>query len=186
MKKLRLSLTLVFLCIVVFIFSGYRFTPLAAAKANSFVTREYEVIGEYKNDSSIFYLFKNDDKQEYRTVYVNQSNFIYRSTASTTFPYSQDSLQTIGGMSIQYKEEKATLFVVHSMDEKIDSIKLDSEFGIEKKVISKGEIAYFLLPYSKQIDQLNAIALDENGDKLYYYGYKKGSLNNLKWIRVEN
>ena len=187
MKKITISLALICICIVVFIFGGYRFTPLAAAKANSFVTKDYELVGEYKNGSSIFYLFKSDEKQEYRTVYVNQNNFTYRSNSSTIIPYSKDSLQTIGGMSIQYEDETATVFIIHSLDEKVTSISLESDLGIENKEISKGEIVYFLLPFTKQIDQLNAVALDRDGNKLYYYGYESdNSFNNLKWYKIEN
>ena len=64
MKKTSIGVALIVICIVFFIFGGYRFTPLAAAKANSFVTKDFELIGEYKNDSSIFYLFKSDSKQQ--------------------------------------------------------------------------------------------------------------------------
>lgn len=64
MKKTGIGVALIVICIVIFIFGGYRFTPLAAAKANSFVTKDFELIGEYKNDSSIFYLFKSDSKQQ--------------------------------------------------------------------------------------------------------------------------
>ena len=184
MKKIRLVSSLIFICLVFFIFSGYRFTPLTAAKANTFVTKDYELIGEYKNDSSIFYLFKSDEKQEYMTVYVNKSNFFYRSSVSTLIPYSKDSLQTIGGMSVQFKDDQATVFVVHSMDETVDSIILDLEFGIEKKAISKDETVYFLLPFTKQIDQLKAKALDKEGNELYYYGYEKDTFDNLKWHKI--
>ncbi|MFJ7954339.1 hypothetical protein ACIQZG_22815 [Lysinibacillus sp. NPDC096418] len=187
MKKVRIGLGLSIICIVIFIFGGYRFTPLAAAKANSFVTKDYELIGEYKNDTSIFYLFKNDGQQHYRTVYVNQNNLIYRSNYSNIFPYSNDDLQTIGGMSIQDENEAATVLIIHSLDENVASIRLESDFGIETKEILKDEIAYFLLPFAKQIDQLNAVALDKNGNKLYYYGYESNnSFNNLKWYKIEN
>lgn len=181
MKKTSIGVALIVICIVFFIFGGYRFTPLAAAKANSFVTKDFELIGEYKNDSSIFYLFKSDSKQQYRTVHVNH-NLIYRSNSSTVIPYSKDSLQTIGGMSIREEDETATVFIVHSLDEKVASISIDTEFGIESKKITKDEIVYFLLPFSKQIDQLNAVALDKNGNKIYEYGYESDNLiNDLKW-----
>ena len=113
---------------------------------------------------------------------MNQNNLIYHSNSSTVIPYSKDSLQTIGGMSIQYEDETATIFIVHSLDEKVASISLDTEFGIESKKITKDEIVYFLLPFTKQIDQLNAVALDKNGNKLYEYGYESDNLiNDLKW-----
>lgn len=118
---------------------------------------------------------------------MNQNNFTYRSNISTIIPYSKDSLQTIGGMSIQYEDETATVFIIHSLDEKVTSISLESDLGIENKEISKGEIVYFLLPFTKQIDQLNAVALDKDGNSLYYYGYESdNSFSNLKWYEIEN
>lgn len=109
-------------------------------------------------------------------------NLIYRSNSSTVIPYSKDSLQTIGGMSIREEDETATVFIVHSLDEKVASISIDTEFGIESKKITKDEIIYFLLPFSKQIDQLIAVALDKNGNKIYEYGYESDNLiNDLKW-----
>ena len=165
---------------------GYRFTPLAAAKANSFVTNDYELVGQYKNDSSIFYLFKSDEKHQYRTVFVNRNYLTFRSNHSTALPYSKDPLQTIGGMSIYDQDKAATVFIVQSFDEAVDSIQIDSGFGMEKKDIHKDEIVHFLLPIAKQIDQLNAIAYDEQGHELYYYGYEKNTINNLKWHKIKD
>lgn len=96
------------------------------------MTNDDELIGEYKDDS-IFYLYKNDEKQEYRTVHVRKNQYTYHSYASTFIAYSQDPLQTIGGMSVRYDDEKATIFVLLSKDPTIDSIVVHTEFGDEKK-----------------------------------------------------
>ena len=175
------------LCVVIFIFSGYRLTPLSAAKANPFVTNDFEFVDKYENDSSSFYLFKSDAKKEYMTVHVNKKRFIYHSNTSTSIPYSTDLLQTIGGMSIRYENKEATLFVVLSKDEKVTSIGIETEYSDERKNVTKGEPIYFLLPYSKQIDQLNAIANDKDGNELYYYGWNEGNiLRDLKWHKIKN
>lgn len=191
MKKVgivfALLLTGVFIFIFIFIFSGYRLTPLSAGKANPFVTNDYELVDKYEIDSNSFYLFKSDDKKEYITVDVNRKNFIYRSNTSTSIPYSNDLLQTIGGLSIRYEDKGVTLFVVLSNDDKINSIGIKTENNDEMKNITKGEPIYFLLPFSKQIDQLNATAYDKAGNELYYYGWNEGNnKSNLKWHRIEN
>ncbi|WP_404427099.1 hypothetical protein LG296_14770 [Ureibacillus chungkukjangi] len=56
------------------------------------------------------------------------------------------------------------------------------------KNITIGEPIHFLLPFAKQIDQLNAIAYDKDGNKLYYYGRDEGNtnINDIKWLKVKN
>ncbi|RKQ18384.1 hypothetical protein [Ureibacillus endophyticus] len=173
---------LIFMMIFGFYFyiEGYRFTPEAAAKANGFVTNDDELIGEYKDDS-IFYLYKNDEKQEYRTVHVRKNQYTYHSYASTFIGYSQDPLQTIGGMSVRYDDEKATIFVLLSKDPAIDSIVVHTEFGDEKKKIMKDQPIYFQFPYAQQIDQIKATAYDKNGNALYTYG---GESESIKWHEI--
>ncbi|WP_342440549.1 hypothetical protein MHB65_12630 [Lysinibacillus sp. FSL K6-0075] len=186
MKKGGIVFALLLIGVVIFIFSGYRLTPLSPGKANPFVTNDYELVDKYEMDSSSFYLFKSDAKKEYITVDVNQKNFIYRSSASTSIPYSNDLLQTIGGFSIRYEDKGATLFVVLSNDEKVTSIGIQTGNKDEIKNITKGETIHFLLPFSKQIDQLNAIAYDKEGNALYYYGWNEGNIkSDLKWHKLK-
>ncbi|WP_097074064.1 hypothetical protein [Ureibacillus xyleni] len=181
MRKISVVMALLLIACGAFYFlEGYRFTPFAAAKANGFVTDDYELVEKIEEDS-IFYLFKSDEKQEYRTVHVKQNAQTYYSYASTFIPYGEDNLQTIGGMSIRYEDEKATLFVLLSKDEAIDSIVVHTEFGDEKKKILKDKPLYFLFPYSQQIDHINATAFDKNGNELYYY---KDVDQNLKWQEI--
>ena len=187
-------LAFIMICIVIFLFIGYRFTPLSAAKAHSFITKDDELIGEFKDDLSIFYLFKNDKEQQYRTVYVQKKLFVYVSNISTYIPFSDDPIQTIGGMSIYNKANSATLFVVHSLDENINSIQIENENLTEKKTVPSNGIVYFLEPYSKPITQLYPIALNKNDEPIYYFGYEKNNskenshvtLANLKWHKIEN
>ncbi|WP_409368520.1 hypothetical protein [Lysinibacillus sp. 38-6] len=185
MKKVGIVFAL--LLIVVVIFNGYRLTPLSAAKANPFVTNDYELVDKYHIDSSSFYLFKSEAKKEYITVDVNQKNFMYRSSTSTSIPYSSDLLQTIGGFSIRYDDKEVTLFVVLSNDEEVTSIGIQTGNKDEIKNITKGETIHFLLPFSKQIDQLNAKAFDKEGNALYYYGWNEGHIkSNLKWHKLKS
>ena len=187
-------LAFILICVVIFIFLGYRFTPLSAAKAHSFITNDDELIGEFKNDSSLFYLFKNEKEQKFRTVYVQKRLFVYVSNISTYIPFSDDPIQTIGGMSINTKTNNATLLVVRSVDENITSIQIENENGTEKKAVPSDGVVHFLVPYSKQITELYPIALNKNNEKIYYFGYEQNNskensyviLANLKWHKIAN
>ena len=189
----RITLTLMVICVVIFIFIGYRFTPLSAAKAHSFITKDDELIGEFKDDLSIFYLYKNDKEQQYRTVYVQKKLFVYVGNNSTYIPFSEDPIQTIGGMSIYTKANSATLLVVRSVDENISSIQIENESRTEKKTVPSNGIVHFLVPYSKPLTQLYPIAFNKNDEPIYYFGYEKNSakennhvtLVNLKWHKIE-
>lgn len=182
------------ICVVIFIFLGYRFTPLSAANAHSFITNDDELIGEFKDDSSIFYLFKNEKNQKFRTVYVQKRLFVYVSNNSTYIPFSDDLIQTIGGMSVDTKTNNATLLVVRSLDENITSIQIENENGTEKKTVPSDGVVHFLVPYSKQITDLFPIALNKNDEPVYYFGYEKNNskenshviLTNLKWHKIVN
>ena len=187
-------LAFIMIGVVIFIFLGYRFTPLSAAKAHSFVTHDDELIGEFKDDSSIFYLFKNDKEQQFRTVYVQKRLFTYVGNNSAYISYSDDPIQTIGGMSVNNKVNSATLFVVRSIDENITSISIDVENHKEKKFVPSDGIVHFLVPYSKPLAQLNPIALNKNDVPIYYFGYEKNNttenshiiLATLTWHKIKN
>jgi hypothetical protein len=190
-----MMLALMIICVVIFILIGYRFTPLSAAKAHSFVTKDDELIGQYKDDSSIFYLFKNDKEQQYRTVYVQKRLFIYVGNTSTYISYTDDPIQTIGGMSIDNKLNSATLLIVRSLDENISSIIIETENHTEKKPVPDDGIVHFLVPYSKPLAQLYPIALNKSDEPIYYFGYEKNYskevdshviLANLKWHKIKN
>lgn len=190
----RITLAFILICVVIFIFLGYRFTPLSAAKAHSFVTKDDQLIGEFMDDSSIFYLFQNEKDQQFRTVYVQKRLFTYVSNTSTYTSYSEDPIQTIGGMSIYNKANSATLFVVRSKDENTSSIVITTKNHTEKKPITKDGIVHFLVPYSVPLAELYPVAFNKNDQPIYYFGYEKNNatenshviLANLKWHKIRN
>ncbi|WP_342544849.1 hypothetical protein [Lysinibacillus sp. FSL W7-1291] len=161
---------------------GYRLTALSAAKANFFMTPEYKNVEKIQEGHDIFYLFKRDKKEIYQTVLVQKNAFLYKRVYATGISSTNDSLETIGGMSYRLNHE-GTLFVVLSHDENVSYITINSKQGIIKKSIEHSKLVSFYIPYAQQIDLLEAVAYDKNDRPIYYYGYDDA--DNLRWNRVD-
>lgn len=188
MKFWRLTISVLIIILLMFIVTGFRFTALSAAKSNPLITKDFEVVEKYDAGTYVIYLFKSNDKKLYRTVLAEKSGLLYRSSSSTYIPYSNDSLQTVGGMSYRTDKKAFTLLSVISFDDDVAYLEAGAEQDLQRVEIFKGEHISFLFPFSKQIDLLNASAFNKNGKKLYYYGYPKGTTslnsNDLKWHKV--
>jgi hypothetical protein len=193
MKKWKFVITIasMFLVIILILVGfGYRFTALSAATSNTFVSNSSVLIEEWNTGFSSLFLFKNDKEETYRTVRSEKSGFLYRNRDSTYVPNSDDDIKTIGGMSYRTDNEEFTLLVIESNVNEVAYIEAGRELEREKQEINQGERISFLFPYSKQIDRLNAIAFNEDGEELYYYGYPENTnhidLNeDLRWHKIE-
>jgi hypothetical protein len=189
MKKRKEVIPILVVIILILIITGYRFTALSAAKSNSFVSRDFEVIEKYDTGSSVIFLFKSDEKELFLTVLSEKSGLFYRSNLSTYIPYSSDTLQTVGGLSFTTNSEAFSFISIQSYDDEVAYIEAGEDSNLERKEINKGERIYFLFPFSKQIDFLNATAFNKDGKKLYYYGYPKETniINgmDLNWHKVD-
>lgn len=177
--------------VIIFILSlsGYRFTALSAAKSNVFLPEDAELMEQYDSGSSVIFLFKSDKEKMYHTVLAEKS-FFYYSGLSTYTPYSSDEIQTVGGISYTTKNDTASLLSVISYDEDVTYIEAGVEPYVERKEIRKGELITFLFSFSNQIDQLNAVATNKEGEELYYFGYPKNAtyinLNeDLRWYKID-
>ncbi|GAA0433594.1 hypothetical protein GCM10008983_07760 [Lentibacillus halophilus] len=190
-KMVPVSIFIIAALVFFFFISGYRFTALNAAKANSEVTKDYQLVDQYKMDSSAVFLFKSDSDEMYRTVLSDTSGLLHRSNSSTYIPYRNESLVTVGGMSVSDDDQDPFTFLsVKSNDAHIDYIIAGSGTNRVRKEIKKGERIFFLFPFSKQIDKLNARAFSDKGKKIYYYGYPKNTSafidDDLKWHKVND
>jgi hypothetical protein len=185
-RRWKSVLSMLFVIILIFQITGYRFTALSAAKSNSFVSKDFKVIEKFYAGPSAIFLFKSDEKELYRTVLSEKSGLFYRSSVSTYIPYSSDAIQTVGGLSSSTDNDAFTLLSIESHDDEVAYVEAGVGSNLERRAINKRERVTFLLPFSKQIDQLNATAFNENGEKLYYYGYPKDTniLEDLKWHKV--
>ncbi|MBB4826243.1 hypothetical protein HNO89_003502 [Sporosarcina luteola] len=178
-------ITIIVILSVIYYVSGYRLTPLAAAHSNDKELKSAKLIDVFEDPNGKYYLFQNNKKEEYRTVRVARRLFGYTSNASTWVATSQDKVQTIGGMSFKDDKWQGTLFIVKNDDTDVDSIQIETDNEIVQKKVTQGDIVHFQLPYAKQIDHLNAKALNDKGEEIYYYGYESSyELNEIKWRPV--
>lgn len=170
--------------------NGYGFTPLGAAKGNYFLSSDAELMEKYDTGSSVIFLFKSDEDKKYQTVLAEKSGLFFRSGLSTNTTYSDDQVQTVGGISFTSENDAATLLSVISYDDEVAYIEAGIEPDIEKKNINKGELVTFIFPYSEQINFLKPMAFSKDGRKLYYYGYPKNKnvfdQEDLKWHKVQD
>ncbi|RIW32007.1 hypothetical protein D3H55_14095 [Bacillus salacetis] len=189
MKKWPFVLPLMIIAVFVFFISGYRFTAFSAAKSNSFLSKDAELVERYDADSSVIFLFKSDQEEMYQTIHTEKSGLLFLSSFSTYIPFSKDKVQTVGGMSVSTEKDAATLLSVISYDEEIAYIEAGVEPDIIRKEVNKGERVSFLFPFSEQVDFLYPAAYDKEGKKLYYYGYPKGTnefkSEDFKWHRID-
>ncbi|MDN4608131.1 hypothetical protein [Sporosarcina highlanderae] len=189
MKKWMGLIPLLIVITLIFIIVGYRFTALSAAKSHTFLSKDAELMEQYDMGSTVLFLFKSDEEKRYRTVLSEKSGLFYRSSSSTYIPYSSDKIQTVGGMSVNTKNDEATLLSVISYDEEVAYIEAGVEPNVERKDIKKGERISFLFPFSEQIDFLYPAAFNKSGKKLYYYGYPKDTnvwkSEDFKWHKID-
>ncbi|CEG26288.1 hypothetical protein [Bacillus sp. B-jedd] len=189
MKKLKVGVPMLMVIILIFVINGYSFTALSAAKSNTFLSKDAELMEHYDTGSSVIFLFKSDKQKIYQTVLSERSGLFFRSNASTNTPYSSDKIQTVGGMSFSNEKDEVTLLSLISYDEEVAYIEAGIEPNLKRKEINKGERIAFLFPFSEQIDSLHPIAFNKDGKKLYYLGYPKDTNifknEDFKWHRFE-
>ena len=173
MKKWRFVVPTIIVFVLIFFISGNRLNALSAAKSNTFLAKDAELMEKYDTGSSVIFLFKSDEQKIYQTVLTEKSGLFFRSSASTNTPYSSDKIQTVGGISFTSEKDEATLLSVISYDEEVAYIEAGVESYLERKEINKGERISFLFPFSEQIDFINPTAFNKDGKKLYYFGYPK-------------
>lgn len=191
MKRWKLAISILIGIILIFFISGYKLTSFSAAKANAFLPKDAELVEEYNTGSSVIFLFKSEEEKLYQTVLSEKSGVLFRSSSSTSIPYSSDELQTVGGISFTTEKDAATLLSVVSNDEKVAYIEAGVEPHIERKEIHKGERISFLFPFNEQVNFLKPTAFDKAGIALYYYGLPKNvnQVNipkDLKWHKIVN
>lgn len=190
MRKWKLIFSLIIIIIFIFFISGYRFTALSAAKNNDFLSTDADLIEQYDAGSIVILLFKSDKDEKYQTVLSEKLGFVYNSRVSTDIPYSSDTIQTVGGISVTTKKDAATLLSVASYDDEVAYIEAGVDSNIERKEISKGKRITFLFPFMEQIDHLNSFAFNKDGKKLYYYRYPEDTntiiREDLKWYKVQD
>lgn len=189
MKKLNWLLPILLVLIVFYFISGYRFTALNAAESNSSLMEGSKLIDRFEQDAFTLFIFENEENQIYQTVLAEKKGIFYDSQISSYYPYYNDPIKLVGGMSVGTENIEFSFISAVSRDEEIAYIEAGIEPDIERKEVSVDERVYFYLDEMVQITSLNPVAYNEQGEALYYFGYPEGE-NNLKiedfrWHEVE-
>lgn len=147
MRKGIKVLPIVIIITVLFIFSGYRFTALSAAKENPFLSKDAELVEAYDAGNSTKFLFKNDSEEIFQTVLTEKYGLLHRSTVSTNVPFSADEIQTVSSFSFTGNNDTATLLTVISNTEEVAYIEAGVDADLERKSVKKGSVSlsYFHL-----------------------------------------
>ncbi|WP_019244608.1 MULTISPECIES: hypothetical protein [Bacillus] len=187
MKRWSYIIPLLIAITFIFFINGYRFTSLSAAKSNTSLAKDAELMEQYDTGSSVIFLFKSDGEEIYQTVLSEKSGVFFRSSVTTNIPYSSDKIQTVGGMSVTTKNGASTLLSVISYDEEVAYIETGVEPDVERKNVNTGERISFLFPFSEQLNFLYPTAFNKEGKKLYYYGYPEDTnvLEDFKWHKID-
>lgn len=116
----------------IFIGSGFRFRSGDSARANASIDKDHEWLGKIELDGNEFHIFFDPTEKEYITVFVDKLVLGYRSNISThLFPHFNDSVRTIGSMTVEDDGRLYSVFMVEANDQEIDVLALiDAEGNI--------------------------------------------------------
>lgn len=176
--------------IFLFLFSsGYSIDGERTARKTKFIGEEAILLEEFEFDGGKIYCFNTDEGP--RTAFVNKRLFLWRCPYVTRFRNNtQDAIKTIAWLS--YNDNEAITVIGFETD--IKNVKyIEAGRGIEriKKEIDPKEPIFFCWDEVVRIKEINALALSENGELLYRYGYPENGIyfdmaEELKWYDIQN
>lgn len=190
-KKVIITLFIILIVYGILLFiTGYRFSPLEAAKANGSLSESVTLLDETNRDWVDFYYFKDNNKNQYLTVIVDPKGFLYVSRTSTWLYNPTDEIKTMGSSSYMDKKgHQLTTLLVSSDSAEVAYIEAGPESNRTKLEIEKGETLLFEFDNLINHNDMNPIAYDQDGKALYYYGYPKNvsymKTGDYKWHEVE-
>lgn len=187
---------IVFLLYVIFVVIGinFRFSSIAAARANSFVNSDDEWITNVKLDENEVHLFYDAENDIYRAVYVQKMTLGYRSNFSSfSHPHYGDKMQLLGNVNVIEDRLKYSAFFIKSIDDEVTSISLVNANGniLKSTEIKIDEIVSMTYIYKNNeiSNDCTLIAYDKELKPKYYLGYKKGVTvfkdEEYKWYEYE-
>jgi len=175
------------MAVLIFYISGYRFTPLDAAKAHFDVGENSVSFEDVDFGWGKVYLFKTPKGP--RTVIAIKNGFLWRAPAAVHYDQtSSDVINTVGWMSYNDNKGQATVFAVETFDPNIVSVEAGPIGERTTKEVKVGTPIIFSWNNVIQPNELKPVALTTNGVPLYEYRYPKntnGTRNDeLKWYPV--
>ena len=185
MKVIRVLIGIIIILVISMFMSGYRLTPLSAANADNSVTKNHIFIKEYGDDINKYYLYQSDSEKEFLTISIEKKWFAYIGRHSTTIPYSEEKIQTIGGMTNVVSRSGQSSLIIRNISEDVDYIKFETAEGEEKIKVSKESYTYLSIPVNTPTVVIKAF--DNSDNNLYYYVFNHDTiLSYITWQPVES
>ncbi|EGW38520.1 hypothetical protein [Desulfosporosinus sp. OT] len=184
-----LGIVIFIMTVMFFYISGYRFTPLDAAKAHFDVGKNSVSLGDVDFGWGKVYLFKIPKGS--RTVIAIKNGFLWRAPAAVYFDQtSAEVINTVGLLSYNGNNGQATVFAVETFDPNIAFVEAGPMGMRTTKEVKVGTPVIFSWDKAIQPTELKPKALTNNGVPLYEYRYPKNtnviSHDELKWYPVDS
>jgi hypothetical protein len=175
--------------------SGIRLTPLQASKAHGFVEDDAELLEEIKVGENFLHIYYNPLEKLYRTTFTEHVGIFYRSNSSTWYyPHEEDMVRTLGGSSVMTKGGYESVLYIVTKDPQVVNIAIiDSNGNYVRRQPAKSDkpvIVQFKSPAGENTSNYKIVALNEDFDAVYYYGYQlndnQTSNDEYKWHLMKN
>ncbi|MCL8208594.1 MAG: hypothetical protein K6V97_11065 [Actinomycetia bacterium] len=186
-KRLGGSLLVLLLVVAAFLYlSGYRFSPIAAAKAEFDVGAYAVPFGAVQYPWGEVLLVRTPAGP--RTVLLTKHGFLWRAPGDTHFDKSTGRIKTIGWMSYSGSQGATTVFAVETSDPRIASISAGPASARQKKKVDVNTPVIFSWNKAFYWYELNPVALSAEGKPLYKWGVPLNvsafTPRDLKWYRA--
>ena len=190
MNVIRNNLKMIILVIVGILViayaSGYRLSPLNAAKSHFDVGRSAKLLGEVDYGWSIVYFMDTDEGT--KTVIAVKSIGLWRAPVATYCLPTEGQINTIGSINYHDDNGQITAFAVQVTEPDVAYIEIGPENHRIKKSVESDNLLIFSWEEAIRFNDLNPIALSADGQLLYEYRYATDTnvikLEDLKWYRI--
>ena len=171
--------------IIVLTLLGYRISPISAIKANPFVGRDIEIIKEVKREWCRVYIVETN-KGIKSTIAIKKGPLWISNNSFYILDdvIKNDKIKTLGSLSI-HGEKSIAVLCVESEDGKVKYIDAGVDNQRQRVSISIQEPIIIVWDEPINLNEINAIALDEDKSKTYVYSYHNGE-NSKNVIRFED
>lgn len=190
-----LTIVMVILSLYVLV-SGIRFTPISASRANLFIEKEAVLLEEVQVGNKYLHIYYNPKEDKYHTSETDRVwGAFYASRVTINYnPFPNEMIRTIGGKEVISDEGIELILCIEVEDLKISELGIINQQEeivlVERVIIGEPIILKYQLPKNDRSHEYRAVALDENGQIIYYYGYKIGDTHlrddEYKWHVMES
>jgi len=190
MKRVKTIIPIVFVVVIIaFVgwWSGYRFDGLSAARANSFVPKNAKLIDQIDYDWGGVYIFDSPEKP-ITAISIKNYGLLWSSKTSVYYYHNDDTIKTIGGVSLANPREKATVISVLVKDPEVSYLEIGPQGSrLRKKATLDKPITFsWNVPY--QWNELTPKAFNKNGELISEYRFPQTNTfktEDLRWYSTK-